>query len=179
MEKLENINCCQCPSPAMKPCWPPPPQEALQHEQVLLVQSPVGSRLLSSGSWHTQDFVCALQDWSLCFPQCLRSPIIKLLWPSRSDSPGLRSPFVRSPGWEAWRGLQSLHHSGRMSLVLLFSSLWATPQAAMEFDFTAVVPLLPPHCSFFFVFGRLYLFFFVFIFFWWVPASPCPWLFNG
>ena len=167
MEKLENINCRQCPSPVVKPRWPPPPQEALQHEQVLLVQSPVGSRLLSSGSWHTQDFVCALQDWSLCFPQSRWSPIIT----------GIRSPFVRSPGWEAWCGLQSLHHSGRMSLVLLFSSLWATPQAAMEFDFTAVVPLLLPRCSFFLVFGHLYLFFF--IFFWWVPASACPWLFNG
>ena len=31
--------------------------------------SPVGSLLLSSGSWCAQDFVCALQDWTLCFPQ--------------------------------------------------------------------------------------------------------------
>ena len=33
-----------------------------------LVQFPVESLLLSSMSWYAQNFVCALQDWSLCFP---------------------------------------------------------------------------------------------------------------
>jgi len=73
----------------MSPCWSTSPQETLQHEQVVLVQSSVGSLLLSSGSWFVQDFVCALQDCSLCFPQSCGSPIIKFHWSSRSDFPVL------------------------------------------------------------------------------------------
>ena len=37
-----------------------------------MVQSPVGSLLLSS--WCAQNFICALQDWSLCFPQSSGRP---------------------------------------------------------------------------------------------------------
>ena len=54
-----------------------PPQETLQHLQVVLVQSPVGSLLLSLGSWYMEDFVCDFQELSLCFPQSCRNPIIK------------------------------------------------------------------------------------------------------
>ena len=61
-----------------------------------------------------QNFVCALQEWSLCFPQSSRSPIIKSRWSSRPDSLGSLSPFVRSPGWEVWRGVQNLHNSGEL-----------------------------------------------------------------
>ena len=78
-----------------------------------------------------QDFVCALQGWSLCFHQSCASPIIKSHWPSRSDSLGIPSPFVRAPGWEASRGAQNLHNSGKTSLVLLFSGLWVTHLAGM------------------------------------------------
>ena len=85
---------------------------------------------------------CALQDWSLCFPQSCESIIIKSHWPSKSDSLGIPSPFVRSPGWEAWDGVQNLYKSGRTSLVLLFSSLWFTHQAGMGFDFIMIVSLL-------------------------------------
>ena len=62
-----------------------------------------------------------------------------------SDSLGIRSPFVGSPGWEACCGVQNLHNSWRTSLVLLFSSLWVTHLADMRFDFIIVVPLLPSH----------------------------------
>ena len=86
--------------PMGSPCQPTPPQETLQHLQVVLVQSPVGSLLLSSESWYTQDFICALQDWSLCFPQSYGSSIITSLRPSRSDSLGIPSPVVRTPGWK-------------------------------------------------------------------------------
>ena len=65
---------------------------------------------------------------------------------------GIPSPFVGSPGWKACCRVQNLHNSGRTSLVLLFSSLWVTHLASMRFDFIAVVPLLPSHCGFFFVF---------------------------
>ena len=80
-----------------------------------------GSLLLSPGSWYTQDFVCALQEWSLCLPQSCRSPTVKSCWPSRSGTPGISSPFVRSPGWEAWCEAQNLHVRGRTSLMLWFT----------------------------------------------------------
>ena len=119
-----------------------------------MVWSPVGSLLFSSESWCMQDFVCALQGWSLCFHQSCASPIIKSHWPSRSDSLGIPSPFVRAPGWEASRGAQNLHNSGKTSLVLLFSGLWVTHLAGMGFDFIVIVLLLPSCHSFFFVFGH-------------------------
>ena len=34
-------------------------------------------------SWCVQDFVCALQEWSLCFSQSCGSPIVTYRWPSR------------------------------------------------------------------------------------------------
>ena len=90
-------NCfCQCPIPVVNPCYPTPPQEDLQLQQVVLVQSPVGSLLLSSGSRCTQDFVCTLKDWSL--PTVCGNTIIKSYCPSRSDSLEVTSPFVESPG---------------------------------------------------------------------------------
>ena len=108
----------------------------------------MGSLRLSSGSWCAQNFVCPLQDCSLCLPQSSGSLIIKSCWPSRSDSQGIPSPFVGSPGWEAWHGVQNLHNKGRTSLVLLFSSLWITHLAGIGFDLSWFVPLLPFHCSF-------------------------------
>ena len=101
-----------------------------------------------------QDFVCVLQDWSLCFPQSCESLVIKSHWPSRSDFLGNSSTFVWSPGWEDWRGVPKLHKSGRTSLMLLFSSLWVTHLLGLGFDFIMIVPLLPSHWSFFFVFGH-------------------------
>ena len=38
-------------------------------------------------------------------------------------------------------------------MLLLFSSLWATHLVGMGFDFIMILPLLPSHCGFFFVFG--------------------------
>ena len=73
-------------------------------------------------------FICALQDWSLCFPQSCGSPIVKSYWPARSSSLGIPSPFVGSPGREVWYRVQNLHNSERTSLVLLFSSLQVTYQ---------------------------------------------------
>ena len=62
-----------------------------------------------------------------------------------SDSLGICSPFVGSPGWEACCEVQNLLNSWRTSLVLLFSSLWVTHLAGMRFDFIIIVPLLPSH----------------------------------
>ena len=111
----------------------------------------MGSLLLSPGSWGTQDFfVCALLEWSLCFPWSCGSPVIKSRWPSKSASLGTPSPFAGYPGWKARHRAQSLHNSGRASLVILFSSLWVSHLLGKGFDFT----LLPSSCVFSFVFGR-------------------------
>ena len=42
--------------------WPMPPPETVGYWQASLGQSLAGSWLVSSGSWCTQDFVCALQE---------------------------------------------------------------------------------------------------------------------
>ena len=68
----------------------------------------------------------------VCFPQSCGSAIIKFQWLSKSDSLGIPSPFVGSPGWEAWWGAQNLHNSGRTSLLLLFSSFWVAHLAGMD-----------------------------------------------
>ena len=102
----------------------------------------MGSLLLFSGSWCTQNFVCALQDQNLSFPQYSGSPIIKSCWPAGQIPWGFPIPLSH----------QNLHHSGRTSLVL-FSSLWVTHPGGMGFDFIVIVPLLLSCCVFFFVFG--------------------------
>ena len=99
-----------------------------------------------------KDFVCALQEWNLFLP-VLWKFCNQTCWPSRSDFLGIPSPFVGSPGWEAWRGVQNLHNRGRTSLVILCSSLWVTHLVGVGFDFVGIAPLLPSHCSIFFVFA--------------------------
>ena len=84
------------------------------------------------------------------FLQSSESPIIKSLWPSRSDSLGIPSPFLNPQAWKT--RIQNLQNSAR-TFVLLFSSLWVTHPVVMGFDFIMVVLLLPTHCCFFFVFG--------------------------
>ena len=78
--------------------------------------------LLFSGSWCMRDFVCALQEWCVCFPYFCGSPIIKSHCPWRSDNQGIPSPFVRTAGCIPWCVVQSFHNRGRTSLVFLFSS---------------------------------------------------------
>ena len=109
----------------------------------------------------------------VCFPQSRGSPIIKSRRPSRSDSLVIPSPFVRYLGWEAWRGVQNLHNSGRTSLVLLFSGLWVTHPVGTGFDFIMIVLLLPSHCGFFFGLGHGVSFLE------WVSVSSCWWLSNS
>ena len=134
--------------------WPPadPHLHRLPTSLAGIGFSLLWSLLLFSGSWCVQYFVCALQDWSLWYPQSCGSPIIKSHWTSRSDSLGIPSSFDGFPVWEAWSGVQNLHNSGETSLVLLFSSLWVTHLVRMGFDFIMIALLLPSHCSFFFVF---------------------------
>ena len=116
-----------------------------------------------SGSFGvTAPFLLVLVGAMFCLcPPRLESLFRPVLWksynqifcPSKSDSLGISSHFVRSLGWEAWGGVLNLQNSGRTSLVLLFSSLWVTHPAGIGFDFIMIVPFLPYPCSFFFVFG--------------------------
>ena len=50
------------PNPAAGHRWATPPLETSGHSWARLGQSPVGSLLLSPGSWCTQSSVCALQE---------------------------------------------------------------------------------------------------------------------
>ena len=107
------------------------------------------SLLLSSETWCTQDFVCALQAWSL-FPAVLWKSYNKILLCFKIRFPGdSHSLYWVLPS----HGNLNLHNSGRSSLVLLFSSLWVTHPLDMGFDFIVIVPILPSHCGSFFVFG--------------------------
>ena len=110
---------------------------------------------LFSESWCTQGFVCvqALQAWNLCFPQTCGCLVIKSHWASRSESLGTPSLFFGSLGWEAWWDSEHSQAVGELPLALLFSSLCITYRAGMGFDFIMIVPILPPHCGFFFAFG--------------------------
>ena len=119
----------------------------------ILVQSSVESLLLSSESWCAQ-VLFVLSKTAVSASPSPMEVFNKILLASRSDSLGIPSPFVRSPGWEAWHGVLNLQDSRRTSLVLLFSSLWVTHLAGTGFDFILIVPLLPYSCNFFFVFGH-------------------------
>ena len=69
-----------------------------------------------------QGFVCAPQEWCVCFPYFCGSPIIEFHCPWRSDDQGIPNLFVISPGWVAWCEVQNFYNHGRTSLVFLFSS---------------------------------------------------------
>ena len=101
-----------------------------------------------------QDFVCALQDWSFCFPQSCGSPTTKSCWPSRSEDPGYSESLcgISRVGSLTW--VQNLHNGGQISLVLLSFSLWVTHPVDMILDFIMIMSLLPYCCSYFFVVGH-------------------------
>ena len=107
-------------------------------------------------------FLWALVCTRFCLcPPRLDSLFPPVLWKSYNQIPlTCKGRFPRdsqslcgipSLGSLMW-GLE-LHNSGRTSLVLLFSSRWVTHPADLGFDFIIIVPLLPSHCSCFFVFG--------------------------
>ena len=98
------------------------------------------------------DFVCALQQWGLCFP---------VMWESCNQS--LLAFTVRFPGDS--QSLCQLPRLGRLTWGLEPSQEWEIVfdvivlqfvghhLTDMGFDFIMFVPLLPSCCSFFF-FGR-------------------------
>ena len=80
-------------------------------------------------------------------------------WPTKPDSLGIPSPFVRSPGWEAWHGIQNLHNSARTFLVYCSPVCGSPTQWVWDLILSWLHPLLPSCCSFFFVFGHRLSFF--------------------
>ena len=130
--------------------------------QVVLVQSPMGSLILFSGSWCLQNFVSAVQDWSVCFPQSSASASqIPLTLTARFPGDSQSLCWISRLGRR--HGVKNLHNTARTSLILLFSSLWMTHPMGMEFDFIMIEPLLLSHCGFFFAFGREVFVCFVFV----------------
>ena len=100
------------------------------------------------------------------FPSVLWKAYNQVLLALKARFPGDSQSLCCVPDWESCHGVQNIHSSVRMSLVVLFSSLWVTHPVGMKFDFIVIAPLLPSRCSFFFVFGCG-------VFFWWVPGSSC------
>ena len=93
--------CCQCPCPhgesqPHSASAGDPPTLAGRSDSVSY-----GVTAPSPGSRCAHYFVCALQEWNLCFPQSYRSPAIKSCLPSKSDSLGIPPHIAGPPGWEA------------------------------------------------------------------------------
>ena len=122
------------------------------------MQSPVVSAPFPGVLVHKRFYLYPPRVESL-FPQSCGNPIIKSCWPWKSDSLRIPSPFVRSPGWEAWCWAQNLHKSQGTSLVLFFSSLWVTHVLGMGSDFYRDCTPQPSHCGFSFIFGHRVSFF--------------------
>ena len=101
--------------PAVSHIHPLPLLETLQHYQVGLVQSPMGSLLLPPGSWYAHYFVCALQE-SL-FPPVLWKSCNQIPLAFKSNSLGIPSPIAGPPDWDAWHRAQNLHSSRWASVV--------------------------------------------------------------
>ena len=107
----------------------------------------MGSLLLSSGSWCAGHVGCVLQDWSLCFPQSSGRLIIRSDWDSQSP---FRISRLGSLMWCSESSQQC-------------ENFWyycppgcgSPTQKVWDLIFLCViVPLLPSHCGFFFVFGH-------------------------
>ena len=89
------------PDPMADHCRPMPPPETPGHSQGRLAQSPVGSLLLSPGSWCAQGFLVPSKS---LFPPYFGSFVVKSHWPSKSNSLMVLSPVARSLGWEICGG---------------------------------------------------------------------------
>ena len=123
--------CCQCP----RPCGEPLTTHASTGNPPTRVDSlsSVSCEVTPSFPW-----VLVCTRFCLCPPR-LESLFPLVLWksckqiwlPSRSDSLGIPSSFVKSPGWEACCWVQNLHNSGKTSLVSLSFSLWVIHPAGM------------------------------------------------
>ena len=116
------------PDPTADHCQPTPPPETPGHSQASLAQSLLGSLLLSPGSWCTEGFVCALQEFvsSILWMFCNKIPLaFKVKSPGSSQSFG----WISSLGNLLWAlellqqcknffGIIVLRFVGRLSMAL-------------------------------------------------------------
>ena len=116
-EHFQNLH-CQCPCPHGE--TEPPPASAGDPPTPAGMSGSVSPRVTAPfpGSGCTHYFVCALQEWGLCFPQSCRSPAIKShnLWVGdtqtgehiyhRSTPTGVKvlSPTSGFPTWGSGNG---------------------------------------------------------------------------
>ena len=84
---------------------------------------------------------------SVLLKSCNQIPLAFKVWFSGNSS-CCHTPGLGSLTWGSGPSLQSVDFCG--IIVLQF---WVTHLAVMGFDFIVIVPLLPCHCTFFFVFG--------------------------
>ena len=115
---LQKVPCTHCITQCTRPCSGP----------LLTCVSPGDSWTLTGKSGSVSygvtapspgsgaDKVMFVPSKSL-FPQSCVSSVIKFHWPPKSNSLGVLSPFVRSPGWEICCGYQNFLTSVRISLV--------------------------------------------------------------
>ena len=87
-------------------------------------------------------------------PQPSGRPIIKSHWPSSSDSLGIPSPFVDSQAEKPGVGFRTFTIVRELLWYHCSPVCGFTHPGGVRFDFTVNAPLLPPHCGFYFVFGR-------------------------
>ena len=125
-------------------------------------------------SWCVQDFVCALQEWSLCFSQSCGSPIVTYRWPSRWGFCGDSQSLCWIPRLESlmWGSEPSQQWDNFFAIIVLqsvdcppggygiwFYLEWASPTISLQF--------------------LLFLLIEVLCFFWWILVSFCHWLLNN
>ena len=155
----------QCPHHCGEPLLIHVPQETLQHYQVVLVQSPVGSLLLSSGSWSLQKFFSSLWDWSLTIVWEFYNQMLlarKVRFPGDSQSL-CRIPRLGSLTW----GSQSSQHCENFFGITVLQSVGHPPIG--RYGIWVYRDCAPPTIS-------LWLLLCLWtwgIFFWWVLASSC------
>ena len=95
------------------------------------------------------DVLC-VQVWSLSFHQFSGSPIITFCWLLKSDSLGILTPLFISQDGKPDMRLRTFTLVGKL---LWFSSFHVPHLVVTGLNFIIIVPLLPSHCGFFFVFG--------------------------
>ena len=138
----------------------------------------MGSLLLPPGSWCAHYSVCALQEWSLCFPQSCQSPAIKSCSPSKSDSLGIPPPVAGPQFGKPDVGLRTFTPVGGLlwyncSPVCesLIQQLWDLILLWLCPSYCLIVASLYGRTTFSFVASPLSLD--VGYLFWWVPVSSC------
>ena len=164
--------CCQHPVPVVSPCLPVPPQETLPHQLAVSVQSPV---------WFGSVFFCMLlcTGFCLCPPrlESLLSPVLwksynQTCWPSSSDSLGIPSSFIGSQAVKPDVGFRTFTTVGEL-LWYYCSPVCGSP--TQQIRYLIFHDCTPPTVSL-----QLLLCLWMWcIFFWWVPAFSCWWLFNS